>query len=361
VTDDRAGEGMAPRVRKERLAWPDLARGACMVLVVLLHTDHALRHIGQNDEHLHLLNELLVPLRQPLFFLISGVLGAGILSRGARGVLVHRVGRYLWLLVLWWALGRFLQLRLDPFGPFGMEPIFTSPPNLARLFATAQDDHWFFYALATFFGLALVLSRLPGWLHAAVALLLALPGLLDWGRASGITAIDRLWYYPFFAFGASRSAWLWAMAPRLGAWPALLGAGLLWALATRLAVRIDPLLGTPVTAALALLAVPAGLGMAVRLAAWGGPVARGLILVGRNTLPIYVLHPLVLRLFFIAIDRPLPVPKAAWVILLAAAAVVLSLLVGRALARVPGLFGLPPLPHFLAARRCPAPVAGDST
>src|SRR3954471_9658796 len=129
-----AGAAMRPQLLKQRLAWPDLARGLCMVLVVLLHSDHALRHIDESDEHLHLLNELLVPLRQPLFFLISGVLGAGVLSRGARGVLVHRVGRYLWLLVLWWALGRFLQLRLDAFGPLGMEPIFTSPSSLARLF-----------------------------------------------------------------------------------------------------------------------------------------------------------------------------------------------------------------------------------
>ncbi|TDH61705.1 hypothetical protein E2C06_15390 [Dankookia rubra] len=204
---EQAGGGAAPRVRKERLAWPDLARGACMVLVVLLHIDHALRHIGQNDEYLHLLNELLVPLRQPLFFLISGVLGAGILSRGARGVLVHRVGRYLWLLVLWWALGRFLQLRLDAFGPPGMEPIFTSPPNLARLFATAQDDHWFFYALATFFGLAVVLSRLPGWLHAAVALLLAVPGLLDWGGPAASP--------PSTSSGTTRSS-PWERGARLG-------------------------------------------------------------------------------------------------------------------------------------------------
>ncbi|WP_431269188.1 hypothetical protein [Dankookia sp. P2] len=264
-------------------------------------------------------------------------------------MLVHRVGRYLWLLVLWWALGRFLQLRLDPFGPFGMEPIFTSPPSLARLFVTAQDDHWFFYALAVFFGLALLLSRLPGWLHAAIALLLAVPGLLDWGRASGATAIDQLWYYPFFAFGASRSAWLWAMAPRLGAWPALLGVGLLWALATRFAVRVDPLFGTPVTAVLALLAVPAGLGAAVWLAAWGGPLARGLILVGRNTLPIYVLHPLVMRVFFLLFHRPDSLPRTAWVLLATLAAVTLSLLAGRVLGRIPGLFGLPPLPAGFAA------------
>jgi uncharacterized membrane protein YcfT len=352
-------QGPALRLAKERLAWPDLARGACMVLVVLLHTDHALRHIGQNDPHLHLLNELLVPLRQPLFFLISGMLGAGILSRGAPGVLVHRVGRYFWLFLVWWALGRFLQLRLDAYGPFGMEPIFTSPPSLGRLFATAQDDHWFFYALAVFFGLALLLSRLPGWLHAAIALLLALPGLLDWGRASGITAIDQLWYYAFFAFGAGRSAQLWALAPRLGNWPALLGAGLLWAVATRYAVRIDPLLGTPIAAALALLAVPAGLGLAVRLAVLGGPVARGLILVGRNTLPIYVLHPLVMRVFFLVFQRPEPAPRAAWVLLATAVAVGVSYLIGRAVGWIPGLFGLPPLPAALVRARRPGAVARD--
>ena len=159
VTDDRSGEGMTPRARKERLAWPDLARGACMVLVVLLHSDHALRHIGENDEHLHLLNELLVPLCQPLFFLISGMLGAGILSRGVSGVLVHRVGRYAWLYILWWALARYIHTSLDPYGPFGMDDFFMTPASLGELFRTSHDDHWFFYALAVVFGLALLLSR----------------------------------------------------------------------------------------------------------------------------------------------------------------------------------------------------------
>ncbi len=354
------GAAARPEPRKDRLAWPDLARGGCMVLVVLLHADHALRHIGQNDPTLHLLNELLVPLRQPLFFLISGMLGAGILGRGAPGVLVHRVGRYAWLLLLWWVLGRFLQSQLDPFGPFGMEAIFTSPPTLGRLLATAQDDHWFFYALAVFFGLALLLSRLPDRLHAVLALLIALPGLLDWGRASGFTAIDQLWYYPFFAFGARRSALLWSMAPRLGAWPALLGVGLLWALATRGAIHVDPVLGTLTTVALALLAVPSGLGLAVRLAALGGPAARGLILIGRNTLPIYVLHPLVMRVFFLLFQRPEAVPKAAWVLLSAAVAVGGSYLLGRALGWLPGLFTLPPLPAWMAAAGGTGPTAPRS-
>jgi uncharacterized membrane protein YcfT len=320
-----------------------------MVLVVLLHTDHALRHIGESDELLHLFNELLVPVRQPLFFMVSGMLGAGILSRGAQGVLVHRVGRYFWLYIFWWALARFIHTSLDPYGPAGMEDFFLTPASLGELLRTAHDDHWFFYALGVFFGLALLLSRLPDRVHAVIALLFAVPGLLELGTRTGYTVLDWFWYYPFFAFGARRSAMLWALAPRLGQWPWLIVVGLLWALATRIAVHYDPLLGNAWTAAVALVAVPAGLGMSVRMAAIGGPVAKALITIGRNTLPIYVLHPLVLRFFFLACARPAPVPRAVWVVFVTAVAIGVSYLLGRALGRIPGLFSLPPLPRFLTA------------
>jgi len=343
-------DGAPPR--KERLAWPDLARGGCMVLVVLLHADHALAHINESNYWLRQANELLVPLRQPLFFLVSGMLGAGILSRGARGVLVHRVGRYAWLYVMWWALARFIHTSLDPYGPFGMDEFFGTPASLGELLKTAHDDHWFFYALGVFFALAVLLSRLPDRAHAAFALLIAVPGLLELGTRTGYTALDWLWYYPFFAFGARRAAVLWALAPRLGQWPWLIAVGLLWALATRVALQFDPLLGVAWTAAVALAAVPAGLGLSVRLAALGGPVAQALISIGRNTLPIYVLHPLVMRVFFLLVHRPEPVHKAAWVVLSAVVAVGVSYLLGRVLMRVPGLFGLPPLPGLrLAALR----------
>jgi uncharacterized membrane protein YcfT len=333
----------------ERLAWPDLARGGCMVLVVLLHTDCALAHLDETSPALHLLNALLVPLRQPLFFLISGMLGAGIIGRGTRGVLVDRVGRYLWLYVLWWLLARGIHTGLlDRYGPAGMEDFFRTPESLGQLFNSTFDDHWFFYALAVFFGLALLLSRLPDRLHAVIAVALAIPGLADQGTAWGVPPLDWLWYYPFFAFGTRRPDRLWQAAPWLGRWPVLVTVGLIWVVLTRLAIKVDPLLGNAVTAALALVAVPAGLGIAVRLATIGSPLARGLIAIGRSTLPIYVLHPLVLRLLFIAFDRPEAVPKACWVLLLAAVSIIASLQLGRWLSRVPGLFGLPSLRPFLA-------------
>ena len=357
----RQGAGAGAEAPRGRQDWPDLARGACMVLVVLLHTDCALWHIGETDDVLHILNNLLVPLRQPLFFLVSGMLGAGILGRGGRGVLVHRIGRYLYLYVLWWLLARGIHTRLlDPHGPAGMEEFFLTPSGIGELFRTARDDSWFFYALAVFFGLALLLSRLPDRWHAVLALLVALPGLPACGEAWGLPVVDWFWYYPFFAFGARRAGLLWALAPRLGRWPAVILVPLAWIVATRVAIHFDPLLlSVPLVAALALLAVPSGLAAAVWASAQGGRVGAALIHVGRNTLPIYVLHPLVLHVLFIAVQRPAPVPKAAWVALVAAAAVLGSLGIGRILRRIPGLFGLPTMPRLpVVARRSISP-AGD--
>jgi len=341
--------------RAERPAWPDVARGGCMLLVVLLHTDHALGHGGEADAVLHQINRMLVPLRQPMFFLIAGVLGAGVLRRGAAGVLLHRVARYAWLFVLWWGLGRLFQSGLlGGAGPVGIEQaFFQSPETLGALLLSGQDDHWFFYALAVFFGLALLLGRLPAPVHAGLALLIAAPGLAELGVPLGMPALDCLWYYPVFALGAARPRWIWRAAGWLGRWPCLLLALAAWVGATRFALRIDPLLGNAVTAALALLAVPAGLAASVLLARLGGPLAGAVRQVGRMTLPIYVLHSLVLRLLLLGLERPPVVPKAVFVLAVAGLAVVFSLLLGRALGRVPGLFGLPPPLQRLARPSAP--------
>jgi hypothetical protein len=75
---------------------------------------------------------------------------------------------------------------------------------------------------------------------------------------------------------------------------------------------------------------------------WGEP----LFVVGRNTLPIYVLQPVLL----LAVPKPQAMPGASWVILLTLATVLLGLLIGRWLNRIPGLLALPPLGAALRPR-----------
>jgi uncharacterized membrane protein YcfT len=84
-----------------RVAWLDMARGLCMVLVVLLHADIASGRPHEQSAVACLINMALVPLRLPLFFLVSGLLAARLLSRSPREVLVRRVLFCLYLYVLW--------------------------------------------------------------------------------------------------------------------------------------------------------------------------------------------------------------------------------------------------------------------
>ena len=101
-----------------------------------------------------------MPLRLPVFFLVSGMLGASILARPAQMALVHRVGRYGYLFVVWWLLQRGFETRLvSGLGPPEMQEFFATPDSLWHLLTEDEDDHWFFYALAVFFGLALASRR----------------------------------------------------------------------------------------------------------------------------------------------------------------------------------------------------------
>ena len=63
-----------------RVGWPDVAKGVCIILVVLWHvvTKHAIAVAGAGPvtDAWATLNAQLLPLRMPLFFLISGMFAA---------------------------------------------------------------------------------------------------------------------------------------------------------------------------------------------------------------------------------------------------------------------------------------------
>lgn len=326
----------------KRIAWLDIARGLCMVLVVLLHADFALGRIEEHPQGLYLLNLALVPLRLPLFFLVSGMLAAGMLRRPAREVLHRRVLHYFYLYCLWWVLQHGFHAGLAGLTPPALMESFESPGGIAGLLTAAVTKLWFLLALALFYLAALGLAHLPAAAHMAVAIALAVPGTLELGEAAGLPILDRFYDYPFFALGITAgrevqgaAAWLGSRLLRL------LPCAVAWVLATVSVHRAGLLADSIALAGLSVLALPVGLGAAAWLAASARCWTRPLSLIGRNTLTIYVLHPMALHLLILLVPRPQPVPPAAWVILVTAAAVLLSFLCGRLLGRIPGLFRLP--------------------
>lgn len=325
----------------ERADWLDVARGATITLVVLLHADLMLMMVGEWSVLLHLVALALFPLRMPLFFLVAGVLAAGMLARPPGRVLRERVAHYLWVWAVWTTLGYGLVngLLLPALGLGTLGGMFAPRVDPLEHLLSSTSWAWFLYALALFFAAALALRRLPPALHLGIAVLLALPGVFGWGEAVGLGVLDRFLHYPYFVAGWLGAARLRRAAPRLGQPWVVLALGLLWVGLT-IAAHLAGLLQTiPGRIALSVVAVPAALAGAVLLARsrrLSAPLRR----IGRSTLAIYLLHPWLL-LLLVQLEPPAWLPPWAWTLALVAAATALPLLLERPLARVPGLMALP--------------------
>ncbi|MFC4020464.1 acyltransferase family protein [Micromonospora sp. GCM10011542] len=337
---------IAPRA--ERLAWADVAKGGCIILVLLWHV--IVKHYLRIDWQVGLpvpgawglLGEQLLPLRMPLFFAISGIFAASALGRPWRTVRRSRVARLLHLYVLW-LLVHTAVLALAPHFPTDRA---TSLPGLLAQLTVTPSNLWYLPALALYFVLAKALRRV----HPAV--LLTAAGVLSAVAAAGLldTPGNRGGVYQnlvFFLAGLH-------LRPHLQRWAAtatdrrllLTSAGFAAALAATAVV------GHWFGASLLVsaTAVAFGITAAARLAR--RPILAGpLAALGRRTLPVYVIHMPVLAL----LDRLLAGPVAdldttsrvllvaGYPVLLTATVLVVSLALHRGLLalRATWLFDLP--------------------
>lgn len=337
----------APR---ERLLWVDVAKGVCILLVVLHHAvvkDLAVQAppaLTPVAEAWAAVTMALKPVRMPLFFVLSGLVAAGAVTRPwpqAR----RRVLSPYYLYVVWLVLqGAFFSVeRLLPMN---------RTQDLTELVGDlvwASTGLWFLYALAVYFALARVLSRFPRErVLLAAAVVSALSGLVpteDWNRTS------VLFHFTFFAVGALAPDVVRRVADRAVGLLPRLAAGYL------VLVVVLPLVPLPRTVDLlvaSVVGVPLGIGLCVRLAR--GPAADRLAWLGRRTLPVYVLHAPLLALA-LHLPEPLQVDPlgrgylgrleaAAYPVVLTVLAVVAALVLHAALQRAgaSALFTLPQRP-----------------
>ncbi len=325
-------------VRAGRVGWVDVAKAMAIVLVVLFHATQAAYGTGDQGRW-EAVNSLFATFRMPLFFTVSGLFAARSLDRPWRWVLTHRVGLYLYLYVLWWLLreaGFELVARAA-----GTE---RDGPDPRLMLVHPSSAMWFLYALALFFLAARAMRRVPVPLQllAAAALSAVAGSSLDIPAGRRNMAL----YLVFFLLGAhlSRPIRRWAQradAPVAG----LLVAAFVVATVAVAAAGLREV--PPFRLALGLVAVAAGLALARVLdrTAARTPLAY----LGRNTLPVYVLHSVVLAALVAALPEAV-VSQPASPLPLTVAAVGISLALNLALRDVPGLLSLPGRPRTRAPR-----------
>lgn len=290
--------------QKGRLAWADVAKGACIVLVVLWHV--IMKDYLQVDWRVSAplpgawgtVSEQLLPLRMPLFFAISGFFAANAIGRPWRVLGRSKVAKFLYLYVLWLCVHTVL-LSLVP--DFGTERAGSVPQFVAQLTIT-PSNLWYLQALALYFVVAKVSRGVPPWVMLAAAFALSATAAAELVPTPG----DRGGVYQnlvFFLAGlygkqiiervAAAATWLRFFAVAV---PYMGVLALVHHVGARTWFGLWP--------AISLVAVFLGVTLASLATHWTA-LTNGVAAIGRQTLPIYVMHMPILALLHAAIVNPL--------------------------------------------------------
>jgi uncharacterized membrane protein YcfT len=338
---------------KARLEWVDAAKGLSILLVVLHHVVWFLQRSGQAPAAVVAGNEALASLRMPLFFLASGLFVAGPLAASWRTVLHKRVAFFLYLYVVWTIIRFTFFAAVVP--PVVDPDDSANPVSLAWALLLPGPSMWFLYALAVFAVVAKLLRPVPVWAQlGAAAVLSALVG------AEVVEFGDTRWSYIarflfFFLLGCHARGLVERVARATGLVRVVV-AMVVCVVSAGVAVGFGLRLIPGVALALQCLAV----GFGVLFAAWvcRYRLGRPLVVLGRQTLPIYLIHMLWLAAIMIGV-RQVPLPGVVGYVLpvgLVVLLTALSLLTHRVLmaAGATWLFELPSrLAHHAPQRQEP--------
>ncbi|MCE5288664.1 MAG: acyltransferase family protein [Nocardiaceae bacterium] len=271
-----------------RVPWVDVAKGTSIVLVVLLHSTNFLLGHNLASWFWDGFNTFLEPIRMPLFFLASGLFAQNILKTSWRAVVRKRIALFVWLYVLWIVI-RFTYFTLLPStvstGEIG------NPWMMLQALFVPNSGLWFLYALALYAVLAKVLAYGGMRLSMGVGLgfALAAPYLSELSWAWARTLQD----FVFFLLGlhareivvaiSRKATWVW-FAIAIAAFTGL--------------KSIRDHLHMPLASVAVVSVVVSVVGLAAGVCAavlvQHRLVGRGLARLGAITLPIYLMHEMIL-------------------------------------------------------------------
>ena len=151
-----------------RIDWVDIAKGICIIFVVLMHSTLGVEKAAGAEGWMHQVVTFARPFRMPDFFLISGLFLGIVIARPWRRYIDRKVVHFAYFYLLWVtiqyafkapgialesgmgaALGAYLMAFVQPFGTL-----------------------WFIYLLPIMFIVTRVLRPLPSWMVFAWAALL---------------------------------------------------------------------------------------------------------------------------------------------------------------------------------------------
>ncbi len=267
-----------------RVGWVDIAKGVCILLVVLMHATLGVEKATGEATALNGFIEWAKPFRMPDFFLISGLFLAARINRPWPSYLDTKVVHFAYFYVLW------LTIQFAVKSPGMIAETGAAATVGTYLLALVQPwgTLWFIYLLAVFFVTAKLLAPVPKlavW-SAATILYMAMPH-------TGILAIDEFASrFVFFYTGYAAASYVFQYA----SWieeraPALIALTLVvWSVLNLIAVESGWAFVTGIDLAVSYIGVAAVIAFSVL--AGSSLAGRVLGYCGHHSIAIYLAFPL---------------------------------------------------------------------
>lgn len=313
-----------------RVAWVDVAKGICIILVVMMHSTLGLEYAVGSEGFMNTIVVFARPFRMPDFFLISGLFLARVIDRDWRSYGDKRVLHFVYFYVLWYVI---------QFGLKGWGMAEGNPAEFLRLFLLGFIEPlgtlWFVYLLAVLSVVTKLLKGVPGLILFAVAAALEIAPI-----ATGWTVIDEFCErWVFFLVGYLCAPMIFRFAAHVPKHRlAALGGLAIWALVNGFfAFSASPVEGFPTFASLPVLSLVLGIAGAaaiITVAALLVSLNTGKVLryCGENSIVIYLAFflPMAVTRILLMKTGALDVIGVGWgAFLVTATAVVTPLIVAR--------------------------------
>lgn len=264
----------------ERIDWVDIAKGICIILVVMFHATLGVEKAIGETTALNALIEWARPFRMPDFFLISGLFLAARIDRPWRTYLDSKVVHFAYFYLLWVHILLALKAPMI-IGDVGVAGL---AETYLWSFVDPFGSLWFIYLLAVYFVVAKLLRPLsPVLVLAGAALLHTL-----WPHTGYFLADEFANRFVFFYAGFALAPFILKFAGDAGRVPALGLATLLavWAFLNGAAVVAGVAAAPVADLAISFAGILAVVSMSVLIvrSGWGGAIQY----CGRNSISIYL-------------------------------------------------------------------------
>ena len=197
-----------------RLDWVDVAKGVCIILVVLMHATLGVEKATGQSLSLNHFVDWARPFRMPDFFLISGLFLAARIDRPWRSYLDTKVVHFAYFYVLWLTI----QFALKAPGMVAEHGAVATFEDYVVSFFVPFGTLWFIYLLAVFFVVSKLLRPVPHWLVLSGAALLHMVA-----PHSGVFILDEFTSrFVFFYSGYALAPTIFAFADRVRVTPGML-------------------------------------------------------------------------------------------------------------------------------------------